>query len=119
MGILPLTVLRRLDATIAPTNDAVLAKDADLERQVLQNQAIVLERVAGVPHTARVQPARVRHHLHALGRERDLPTDPLAGHGRRLTVVPNWDLLSPDAQGCRAGIESNTGRSTANEGALE
>ena len=52
MGILPLTVLRRLDATIAPTNDAVLAKDADLERQVLQNQAIVLERVAGVPHTA-------------------------------------------------------------------
>ncbi|MCU1621299.1 MAG: type restriction-modification system DNA-methyltransferase subunit [Frankiales bacterium] len=47
--ILPLTVLRRLDATLAPTKAAVLAKDAALERQGLQNRAKVLERVAGVP----------------------------------------------------------------------
>ena len=47
--ILPLTVLRRLDATLAPTKAAVLAKDADLERQGLRNRAKVLERVAGVP----------------------------------------------------------------------
>jgi len=47
--ILPLTVLRRLDATLAPTKAAVLAKDADLERQGLHNRAKVLERVAGVP----------------------------------------------------------------------
>ncbi len=47
--ILPLTVLRRLDATLAPTKAAVLTRDADLERQGLQNRARVLERVAGVP----------------------------------------------------------------------
>ena len=47
--ILPLTVLRRLDATLAPTKAAVLAKDVDLERQGLHNRAKVLERVAGVP----------------------------------------------------------------------
>lgn len=47
--ILPLTVLRRLDATLTPTKAAVLAKDADLERQGLLNKAKVLERVAGVP----------------------------------------------------------------------
>ena len=47
--ILPLTVLRRLDATLAPTKAAVLAKDADLERRGLHNRAKVLERVAGVP----------------------------------------------------------------------
>ncbi len=47
--ILPLTVLRRLDATLTATKAAVLAKDADLERQGLQNRAKVLERVAGVP----------------------------------------------------------------------
>jgi len=46
---LPLTVLRRLDATLAPTKAGVLAKDADLERQGLPNRAKVLERVAGVP----------------------------------------------------------------------
>lgn len=47
--ILPLTVLRRLDATLAPTKAAVLSKDADLDRQGLHNRAKVLERVAGVP----------------------------------------------------------------------
>jgi len=47
--ILPLTVLRRLDATLAPTKAAVLVKDADLDRQGLHNRAKVLERVAGVP----------------------------------------------------------------------
>lgn len=47
--ILPLTVLRRLDATLAPTKAAVLAKDAELDRQGLHNRAKVLERVAGVP----------------------------------------------------------------------
>ncbi len=47
--ILPLTVLRRLDATLTPTKAAVLVKDADLDRQGLHNRAKVLERVAGVP----------------------------------------------------------------------
>jgi type I restriction enzyme M protein len=47
--ILPLTVLRRLDATLAPTKVAVLAKDGVLDRQGLHNRAKVLERVAGVP----------------------------------------------------------------------
>jgi type I restriction enzyme M protein len=47
--ILPLTVLRRLDATLAPTKAAVLAKDAELDREGLVNRAKVLERVAGVP----------------------------------------------------------------------
>jgi type I restriction enzyme M protein len=47
--ILPLTVLRRLDATLAPTKAAVLAKDAELEKQGLVNRAKVLERVAKVP----------------------------------------------------------------------
>ncbi|HVT63694.1 MAG TPA: class I SAM-dependent DNA methyltransferase [Mycobacteriales bacterium] len=46
--ILPLTVLRRLDATLAPTKAAVLAKDAELDRQGLVNRAKVLERVAGL-----------------------------------------------------------------------
>ncbi len=47
--ILPLTVLRRLDATLTATKAAVLSKDADLEREGYQNRAKVLERVAGVP----------------------------------------------------------------------
>lgn len=47
--ILPLTVLRRLDATLTVAKAAVLAKDAELERQGLHNRAKVLERVAGVP----------------------------------------------------------------------
>lgn len=47
--ILPLTVLRRLDATLAPTKQAVLARDAQLDAQGYQNRARVLERVAGVP----------------------------------------------------------------------
>ena len=47
--ILPLTVLRRLDATLAATKAPVLAKDAELDRQGLQNRGKVLERVAGVP----------------------------------------------------------------------
>jgi len=47
--ILPLTVLRRLDSTLSPTKAAVLAKDAELDRQGLHNRGKVLERVAGVP----------------------------------------------------------------------
>lgn len=47
--ILPLTVLRRLDATLTPTKAAVLAKDAELEAQGYQNRARVLERVTGLP----------------------------------------------------------------------
>ena len=47
--ILPLTVLRRLDATLAPTKVAVLARDADLEAQGLVNRAKVLERISDVP----------------------------------------------------------------------
>ncbi len=47
--ILPLTVLRRLDATLAPSKAAVLTRDAELDRQGLQNRGRVLERVAGVP----------------------------------------------------------------------
>lgn len=46
--ILPMTLLRRLDATLAPTKAAVLAKDAELERQGLVNRAKVLERTAGM-----------------------------------------------------------------------
>jgi len=47
--ILPLTVLRRLDATLAPTKAEVLAKDAALDKQGFLNRAKVLERVTGVP----------------------------------------------------------------------
>lgn len=47
--ILPLTVLRRLDTTLAPTKAAVLARNSELDRQGLHNRAKVLERVAGVP----------------------------------------------------------------------
>lgn len=47
--ILPLTVLRRLDATLAPTKAAVLARDAELDRQGVQNKSRVLEHVSGYP----------------------------------------------------------------------
>jgi type I restriction enzyme M protein len=44
--ILPLTVLRRLDAVMAPTRAAVRARDAALN---LQNKRQLLERTAGLP----------------------------------------------------------------------
>jgi type I restriction enzyme M protein len=47
--ILPLTVLRRLDATLAPTKAAVVARDRELDKQGVQNRARVLEHVSGYP----------------------------------------------------------------------
>ena len=44
--ILPFTVLRRLDAVMAPTRDAVRARDAAL---TMQNKEKLLERTAGLP----------------------------------------------------------------------
>jgi type I restriction enzyme M protein len=44
--ILPFTVLRRLDAVMAPTRDAVRARDAALS---MQNKEKLLERTAGLP----------------------------------------------------------------------
>ena len=44
--ILPFTVLRRLDAVMAPTREAVRARDAALD---IQNKAALLERTAGLP----------------------------------------------------------------------
>ena len=44
--ILPFTVLRRLDAVMAPTRDAVRARDAALD---MQNKGMLLERTAGLP----------------------------------------------------------------------
>jgi type I restriction enzyme M protein len=44
--ILPFTVLRRLDAVMAGTREAVRARDAAL---IMQNKATLLERTAGLP----------------------------------------------------------------------
>ena len=44
--ILPFTVLRRLDAVMAPTRDAVRARDAALD---MQNKATLLEKTARLP----------------------------------------------------------------------
>jgi len=44
--ILPFTVLRRLDAVMAPTREAVRARDAALS---IQNKATLLEKTAGLP----------------------------------------------------------------------
>ena len=44
--ILPFTVLRRLDAVMAPTRDAVRARDAALS---MQNKEKLLEKTAGLP----------------------------------------------------------------------
>jgi type I restriction enzyme M protein len=44
--ILPFTVLRRLDAVMAPTREAVRARDAAL---TIQNKATLLEKTAGLP----------------------------------------------------------------------
>src|SRR6266851_5550639 len=44
--ILPFTVLRRLDAVMAPTREAVRARDAALS---MQNKEKLLERTAGLP----------------------------------------------------------------------
>jgi type I restriction enzyme M protein len=44
--ILPFTVLRRLDAVMAPTRDAVRARDAALD---MENKGMLLERTAGLP----------------------------------------------------------------------
>jgi len=47
--ILPFTVLRRLDATMAPTRAAVRARDAALP-QDLQNRSKILKQKAGLPY---------------------------------------------------------------------
>ena len=44
--ILPFTVLRRLDAVMAPTREAVRARDAAL---TMQNKSTLLEKTAGLP----------------------------------------------------------------------
>src|SRR5260370_42404901 len=44
--ILPFTVMRRLDAVMTPTRDAVRARDAAL---AIQNKERMLERAAGLP----------------------------------------------------------------------
>jgi type I restriction enzyme M protein len=44
--ILPFTVLRRLDAVMAPTRESVRARDAAL---TMQNKATLLEKTAGLP----------------------------------------------------------------------
>jgi type I restriction enzyme M protein len=44
--ILPFTVLRRLDAVMAPTREAVRARDAALD---MQNKSTLLEKTAGLP----------------------------------------------------------------------
>jgi type I restriction enzyme M protein len=47
--ILPLTVLRRLDCTLGPTKDKVLAKLAGLKGSKVANIEPILNRVTGVP----------------------------------------------------------------------
>ncbi|MGW4632720.1 type I restriction-modification system subunit M [Nocardia sp. NPDC004415] len=47
--ILPLTVLRRLDAVMASTRDAVRERDTKLEASGVQNKGKVLERTAKLP----------------------------------------------------------------------
>ena len=45
--ILPLTVLRRLDAVLAPTKEAVLARNAELQHRGLENLDPQLRQAAG------------------------------------------------------------------------
>jgi|SRR5579875_2709635 type I restriction enzyme M protein len=47
--ILPLTVLRRLDAVMAPTRQAVWDRDATLTKQGIQNKDRPLRLAAGLP----------------------------------------------------------------------
>ena len=47
--ILPLTVLRRLDAVMAPTRQAVWDRDAALSSSGIQNRDLPLQRAAKLP----------------------------------------------------------------------
>ena len=47
--ILPFTLLRRLDAVMAPTREAVRAKDAELTARNIQNKQKLLEKAAKLP----------------------------------------------------------------------
>src|SRR5438552_1878359 len=47
--ILPMTVIRRLDCLLEPTNDAVLKMKANLDKSKISNQAQALCQAAGYP----------------------------------------------------------------------
>jgi type I restriction enzyme M protein len=47
--ILPFTVLRRMDCVLEPTKDKVLARHKALKGSQLKNQAVILNRITGVP----------------------------------------------------------------------
>ena len=92
--ILPMTVLRRLDAVLEPTKEAVLDMKAALDKAGITNQDFALRQAAGQAfyNTSRVHPARSprpRQPAAAPGRLRGLPRRLLAqrpGHPRQLRV---------------------------------
>lgn len=47
--ILPMTVLRRIDCLLEPTQDTVLERDAFLEKNKIQNKDLQLTKVSGYP----------------------------------------------------------------------
>ena len=106
--ILPMTVLRRLDAVLEPTKQAVLDMKATLDQAGITNQDPALRQAAGQVvlqhlevHAAR--PARPRQPAAAQGRLRGLPRRLLAqraGDPRELRV-PQPDPAP--VQGRRAG----------------
>ena len=67
--ILPFTVLRRLDAVMAPTREAVRARDAALN---LQNKEKLLEKTAGLPFY-NVSEAGLHDHRLRRGQRREEP----------------------------------------------
>jgi len=48
--ILPMTVLRRLDAVLEPTKDKVLEEKAFLDKEKIGDQDAALEKVSGQPN---------------------------------------------------------------------
>ena len=92
--ILPMTVLRRLDAVLEPTKQAVLEMKATLDKAGVTNQDQALRQAAGQAfyntfevHAAR--PSLPRQPAAAQGRLRGLPRRLLAeraGHPRQLRV---------------------------------
>ncbi len=100
--ILPMTVLRRLDAVLEPTKQAVLEMQATLDKAGITNQDQALRQAAGHAfyntsqvHAAR--PALTGQPAAAQGRLRGLPRRLLAqrsGHPRQVRVPqPDSDAV--------------------------
>ena len=105
--ILPMTVLRRLDAVLEPTKEAVLEMKAALDREKITNQDDALRSASGQAFY-NTSPFLLRD-LKSRKTQQTLKDDFIAYLESQVTDPAKRDKLIPDYEvGCKRNVNSDT-----------